>query len=250
MRVLPYVVLGLVLSAVTAAARPRSSKSKKRIATTTEVAREHRKAEQPAKPRGQSFGAPWSGRLERATKFRAPKRTFLRRPHRAFATRTTIEHVRRAILDTLDQTPEAHDLAIGDFSAPRGGWLSEHSSHQSGRDVDLGLFYKRKPAGYPTSFVTADAQTLDVRATWRLIRNLAKTTGDDGGVKMMFLDFDLQGLIYKWAKRAGVSEERLAKVFQYPHGRGAAAGLVRHEPNHDDHLHVRFQCAAADRGCR
>ncbi|MBL9017684.1 MAG: hypothetical protein JNL83_26075, partial [Myxococcales bacterium] len=70
------------------------------------------------------------------------------------------------------------------------------------------------------------------------------------GVKMMFLDFELQGVIYKWAKENGVKESRLNRIFQYPHGRGAAAGLVRHEPNHKNHLHVRYQCAAADIACR
>ena len=66
----------------------------------------------------------------------------------------------------------------------------------------------------------------------------------------MFLDFDLQGVIYDWALENGVSEKRLNRIFQYPHGRGASAGLIRHEPNHGDHLHVRFRCAGADVTCR
>jgi hypothetical protein len=99
-------------------------------------------------------------------------------------------------------------------------------------------------------FVAATDKNLDRAATWALIRNLVTTEDDDGGMQVIFLDFEVQGILYKWAKANGVSDKRLAKIFQYPHGRGASAGLVRHEPNHADHLHVRFKCAAADRNCR
>jgi hypothetical protein len=266
MRALFVVVMGLLLSTAVADARPRKRDGKKRVAVSQPE--ERRSGETKSKPhdgkpgkkgkkktddrksRAQSFGAPWSGSLKRATKFRAPERTHVRRPHRAFASRTTIEHTRRAIIDTLESFPKAHTLAIGDFSAERGGWISEHSSHQNGRDVDLGLFYKKRPSGYPASFIDADEDTLHTAAMWLLIVNLDSTRKRDGGVHMMFLDFELQGVIYNWALDNGVSEERLNRIFQYPHGRGASAGIVRHEPNHGDHLHVRFRCAAADTGCR
>lgn len=198
---------------------------------------------------GQSVGAPWAGQLRNATKLRANHRYFIRRPGRAFGTRTTVDLVYRAVVDTLAQFPNTHVLAIGDLSAQRGGPITEHSSHQSGRDVDLGLFYKTKPAGYPASFVRATEANLNCAATWKLIARLAATTGRDGGVRMMFLDFEVQGMLYRWAMDHGVSAQRLALVFQYPHGRGAPVGLVRHEPNHADHVHVRFKCSAVDRQC-
>jgi hypothetical protein len=85
---------------------------------------------------------------------------------------------------------------------------------------------------------------------WSLIANLASTHSRDGGVYVMFLDFEVQGVIYKWAKENGVKDVRLNRLFQYPHGRDAAAGLIRHEPNHANHLHVRFKCNSADTACR
>jgi len=258
MRALIVVVGLLVISGSTAEARkrPRAAKHERakkqaRIAISKPDPDDHAdRADRADRPRGQSIGAPWSGRLRDASKLPDAKRYHLRRPHRTFGTRTTVEHTRRAIVDTLEQFPKIHDLAVGDISAPRGGWISEHHSHQSGRDVDLGLFYKERPRGYPDAFVQASARTLHMAATWALIANLASTQSRDGGVHMMFLDFDLQGVIYKWALKNGVSRARLERVFQYPHGRGAAAGLVRHEPGHADHLHVRFRCANADRACR
>ena len=131
----------------------------------------------------------------------------------------------------------------------RGGQITEHHSHQSGRDVDIGLFYKKKPAGYPENFVSATADNLDCAATWKLVSAFAARADRDGGTQVMFLDFRVQGLLYKWAKAHGVSEERLERIFQFPHGRGASDGLVRHEPNHDNHLHVRFKCSARDTSC-
>lgn len=199
--------------------------------------------------RGQSIGAPWSGRLQDATRLRLGDGAHLRRPHRAFGTKTTVAHVRHAVLATLASHPRAHVLAIGDLSARHGGWISEHSSHRTGRDVDLGLFYKRRPADYPASFVRATDKNLDRAPTWALIVNLLRSRDADGGVQVIFLDYDVQGLIYRWAKANGVKPRRLDEIFQYPNGR-RAAGLVRHVPNHADHLHVRYRCAKADAACR
>ncbi len=199
-------------------------------------------------PGGQSIGAPWAGRLQDATRLHLGDGAYIRRPHRAFGTRTTVEHIRRAVLETLASHPDAHALAIGDLSAERGGWISEHSSHRSGRDVDLGLFYKHPPDGYPASFVRATDENLDRAATWTLLVNLLATHGEDGGVQMIFLDYDVQGLLYRWAQANGVKERVLAPIFQYPNGRWSD-GIVRHEPHHADHLHVRFRCAKADTAC-
>ena len=101
------VVLGiLLLSSATADARPKKQAKQPRVVAVAKP------APKKLEPKGQSIGAPWAGSLRRATKFKSPERTFLRRPHRAFATRTTIEHTRRAIIDTLEQFPKAHALAI------------------------------------------------------------------------------------------------------------------------------------------
>jgi hypothetical protein len=67
---------------------------------------------------------------------------------------------------------------------------------------------------------------------------------------VIFLDYDVQGVIYRWAKRRGVSRAKLDRVFQYPHGRWAGQGLVRHYRNHAHHLHVRFKCTKAETSCR
>jgi len=199
---------------------------------------------------GQSIGAPWQGRLQHPTQLPPGEGYVIRHPSRAFGTQTTVELVERAIGETLEAFPDEHVLAIGDLSAEPGGAISQHRSHQSGRDIDVGLFYREQPAGYPASFIHADEDNLDCAATFKLLDSFLATADDDGGVQMIFLDFDVQGILYAWALDHGVSETRLARIFQYPHGRDSSAGVVRHVPNHDNHMHVRFQCPADDTACR
>ena len=262
MRSTSFVTLGMILGAMTlcmagtaaeAKPTPRASKhehSAKAHRVAIQTPGSVREARAEGGGRGQSSGAPWQGSLTHASKLKSGDRYFLRRPARTYGTRTTVTNLRRAIRETLDDLPKVHDLAIGDLSEEGGGQLSGHHSHRSGRDVDVGLFYKSQPKNYPKEFVAATEANLNRSATWRLITKLLATSTDDGGVEVIFLDYNVQAMIYKWAKTNGVSETRLERVFQYPHGRDAGTGLVRHWPHHEDHLHVRFHCASTDTGCR
>ncbi|HSD90353.1 MAG TPA: penicillin-insensitive murein endopeptidase [Kofleriaceae bacterium] len=195
---------------------------------------------------GQSVGAPWAGRLRDGTELPEGEGYVIRRPWRAYGTKSMVEAVYHVVRRVHEQFPDMHVLAIGDMSAEHGGRITEHASHQSGRDVDIGLVYYKKPAGYPDSFIVATEQNLDCEATYALVEEFAKT----GRVQMMFLDFRVQGLLYAWAKENDVDEDHLAKLFQFSHGRGSSEGLVRHEPNHQDHIHVRFTCPSGDNTCR
>lgn len=198
---------------------------------------------------GQSVGKPWSGRLRQATKLPKGRGYLIRRPHRSWGAAHVVAHLRDAIVAVRESHPRLHTLAIGDLSAKTGGSITEHRSHQSGRDVDIGFFYKRKPAAYPAEFVKANAGNLDRAATWDLLVAFARTADDADGVQAIFLDYDVQGLLYEWAADRGVDEDDLDRLFQYPDGKHAGTGLVRHEPHHDDHFHIRFKCPPGDAGC-
>lgn len=198
---------------------------------------------------GQSIGKPWRGKLEKPSRLRAGRGYLIRRPERAFGTRKLVDTVRDAVAAVRADHPRVHTLAIGDLSARRGGRITEHHSHQSGRDVDVGFYFKRKPKGYPESFAAGSAANLDLAATWDLLVAFARTADDPGGVQAIFLDYDVQGLLHDWARDRGVSATYLDRLFQYPDGRGAS-GLVRHEPHHDDHFHIRLQCPPGDPGCQ
>ena len=233
MRVFALVVI--VLSLLSSAAFAGTKAKSKRVALTTSA-----KPTEVVKKRDRSIGAPWSGRLQAPVQLKEGKRFHLRRPWRTYGTRTTVELVRQAIVDTLDDLPKAHILAVGDLSQESGGWISEHASHQSGRDIDVGLFYKKQPKAYPKTFVHATKATLDAAATFRLISNFAKTRSEDGGVQFIFLDQSLQNVVLEWAEKAGVSDKRIANV----------VAVIRHVPHHADHIHVRFKCRERDTSCR
>ncbi|ACY13189.1 penicillin-insensitive murein endopeptidase [Haliangium ochraceum] len=198
---------------------------------------------------GQSVGSVVRGRLVNGMQLPEGRGYYRRRPHRAWGASHTIHHIRRAIASVRNRLPKVHEVAIGDISTHDGGQLADHRSHQSGRDVDIGLYYKKRPRGYPKSFIRGDQQNLDLQATWALIEALANTSKVAGGVDIMFLDYDLQGHLYKWAKKHGVSKRKLGEILQYPRGESSASGLVRHEPGHATHVHVRFKCPKSDEKC-
>ena len=199
--------------------------------------------------RGQSVGAPWSGRLREPAQLPEGEGYHIRRPARSYGTRTTVDFVAAVVGDVREQFPDSHVLAIGDLSAESGGAITEHHSHQSGRDADIGLIYNERPAGYPESFIAATEANLDPAATFAIVDGFAATATSDGGAQVIFLDFAVQGILVHWAEDHGVDEDKLARMFQYPH-RGASSGFVRHEPNHANHMHVRFTCPRGDSACR
>ncbi len=188
----------------------------------------------------QSVGLPWHGKLVGGTAFPDGDGYWLRRPDKAFGASHVVEHVRRAIADVRKTYSDVHTLAIGDLSAPDGGQLDRHHSHQSGLDVDVGFYFMRRPEGYPEQFVTANGD-LDLEATWALIEAFARTADEEGGVQMIFLDHSIQARLYRWAKSEGISADKLSTILQYPRSPDTMAGIVRHWPSHSDHMHVRFK---------
>lgn len=252
MRLLAVVVSVLALSTAADAkgkgkrpAKHATHAAKKKRAART---KDHIAIHVPIK--GQSVGAPWAGHLHNPAALPDGDGYVIRRPWRRYGTRTTVDYILRVVSDVRDQFPDAHVLAIGDISAEHGGQITQHHSHQSGRDADIGLIYKHKPAGYPASFIPATEDNLDCEATYALLAGFVATHSDPGGAQVIFLDYDVQRLLYDWAKEHDVDRDILDRTFQYPHGRGSSAGLVHHEPNHDNHIHVRFKCPRGDSACR
>lgn len=199
---------------------------------------------------GHRANAPWQGKLVDPAQFPDGDGYHIRRPWRSYGTRSTVDIVHDVVTAEIAEFPDHHVLAIGDFSAEHGGRITEHASHQSGRDVDIGLYYTEKPDSYPETFVSATDDNLDCEATYGLVDKFVRTQDEAGGAQIIFLDYRVQGMLYDWAKDNGVSEGHLDRMFQYPHGKSSGAGFVRHWPNHDNHIHVRFKCGAGDAGCR
>jgi murein endopeptidase len=156
-------------------------------------------------------------------------------PQRAFGTEETVASITSAISAVVAAFPDSPKLYVGDISGPRGGYIRPHHSHQSGRDVDLGLYYAKGSAW----FVRARADNLDRARSWTLLRALI----DDPNVEMIFLDRSIQRLLKEYAVKAGESRERLDALFE--ERTAFSDKLIRHEWGHLTHLHVRFKCPKA-----
>jgi Penicillin-insensitive murein endopeptidase/LysM domain len=201
------------------------------------------RAPEPVTPGGpsQSIGTPWNGKLANGKPMPRGEGYSLRRPQRAYGAAHVVDHLRRVIAEVRALHPDVHTLAIGDLSAQTGGKLDRHVSHQSGLDVDVGLYYRKVPADYPAQFVDAGVANLDLEATWALLVGFARTSRLASGVQIILLDYDIQARLYRWALARGTPEDQLAELLQYPSGKDSGHGLVRHWPRHADHMHVRFK---------
>ena len=196
-------------------------------------------------------GRPQGGTLVHGEQLPPGPGYYRRRPHHAFGTNETITQLLHVIAAVQKAHPKIHDLAIGDISAENGGHLAGHKSHQSGRDVDLGFYFEGQPAAGPKAFIRADRVPLDYEATWTLITSLAGRSAKTSRVEYMFIDYGVQQLLHDWAKKKKrATKGTLTWLFQYPRGRRAMRGLIRHEPGHAAHIHVRFKCPKGDPKCR
>jgi LysM repeat protein/murein endopeptidase len=196
-----------------------------------------------------AVGRPQNGKLVNGEQLPAGRGYFRRRPHLAWGTNETISGLRSAIEAVRSKHRKIHDVAVGDISAERGGKLRRHKSHQSGRDVDLGLYFLKQRKKGPKAFISGLRHTLDMPANWTLLRALVSSNRKSSRASYIFLDYRVQQQLYQWAKKQGVKQATLDWMFQYPRGRRAMRGVIRHEPGHADHYHIRFKCPPGDNDC-
>jgi penicillin-insensitive murein endopeptidase len=186
-----------------------------------------------------SFGTATSGSLLNAVYLPKDERWISIDPTHAWGTAETIQYLLAAIDAVHSEFPDSHPLFIGDLSRQRGGYLHPHLSHQSGKDVDVSYFYTRDPQWY----TRATAQNLDRQRSWALVRALVSRTD----VQYVFIDRRVQRLLRSYAEAIGEDRGWLESVFDGIPGEPA---IIRHEPGHDTHLHVRFYNPVAEETAR
>lgn len=191
-----------------------------------------------------SVGKPNRGRLVRGVQLpEAPELYELRRPDEAYASSHTVRLLISAIASFHARADYPRALSIGSLSKQGGGKLRPHSSHQSGRDVDIRLPVSDLEAS--THFVPKSADDIDWDAAWQLVKAMLET----GAIEYIFLDRDRQRQLLKRAKRDGATPAQLETWFQYPRPTGTNNGIIRHSPGHGSHIHVRFACGPRELRC-
>lgn len=184
-----------------------------------------------AVPVSLSIGSPDAGLLLNPVAMPEGPFWTIRNPVETYGTQETIDYLRIAIESVQRLFPDSPRLVIGDISHRGGGRLNRHKSHQSGRDVDLGLFHA---AGEQDDFRAATAKTLDVPRTWALVKALVTETD----VERIFLDRSLIRALLAHAREIGEDPDWLDElVGRHRHGQDA---ILQHERRHQNHLHVRF----------
>jgi len=148
-----------------------------------------------------------------------------------WGTEETIAAVEAVLSKVHEVYPDAPPILVGDISGADGGRLKRHLSHQAGRDIDFGFFFK---GAQPASLVAGTAANLDLPKNWAFIRALVTETD----VEAIFLDIRVQRLLYKYALSICEDREWLDRVFRFP--RGYRGAIISHERGHRNHYHVRF----------
>jgi LysM repeat protein len=193
----------------------------------------------------ESVGSPTCGSIEGPVQIAAHRGYVLRNPERSWATERTASRLAEGFDAVLRSHRRPARVRVHDLSLRGGGSIDDHRSHQSGRDVDITYYQRRCDAAEGCALRAVAPNELDVVRQWTLLRHWLRR----GDVEAVFIDYALQAPLYREAQRRGATPEELARWFQYPR-RGHEDGIIRHFPNHRDHLHVRFACHESERRCR
>lgn len=142
---------------------------------------------------------------------------------------------------------------LGDLSAESGGFLAGHASHQSGRDADVGFYFRREVGGelrpfLPPRFLHVDREgrargargvSLDLPRTWRMLR--VWLTDLRVEVRHVFVAPHIRSLLLDYAKE---DPELRALV-------PLASRVLSRDRKHTDHFHLRIGCPLDQgRDCR
>lgn len=194
-----------------------------------------------------SVGFPGDGAIENAIPMvDGPGRILKHTPWKGWATQTTVATLDLVLREWERRYPKRQPILVGNMSARGGGRLKPHSSHQSGRDVDLSYpqIWDRKEE---LNWRTMSASNLDRDLTWSLLELLRET----GAVEVILIDKKIQKLLYEYAlETRRYTKKQLENWMQYPGSTSAKSPLIQHVPGHDDHIHVRFKCTAAETRCQ
>ena len=154
--------------------------------------------------------------------------------------------------ERVSRSRDGSDLTVGDLSSKSGGQLLPHLSHRSGRDADL-LFYLTTLDGVPVKNVDwvhigndglgwddkgKRFVRLDVEREWLLVKSLLED--DQARVQFMFVYKPVKALLVEWARARGEPADTIVRAMDV---------MIQPSPpaqNHDDHIHVRTACSAAE----
>ncbi|MBR56488.1 MAG: hypothetical protein CMH54_00360 [Myxococcales bacterium] len=182
----------------------------------------------------ESKGTHTNGKLIGGRQFPPGRGYVVRNPKETWGTPKTISLIKQAIRCAHKKSSSHPDVVVGDISLQHGGKFGDHRSHQNGLDVDVG--YVAKVRSLDGNFFRGTKKTMDAERSLDLIQCFQET----GQVTHIFIDYDVQKLLYEAAKKRKMSKKARRELFQYPRGKDAWA-RIRHSKGHKNHFHIRFR---------
>ncbi len=167
---------------------------------------------------------------------------------RGYGSRDLIGFIASLSARVLERHPEGERIQIGDLSGPRGGYISGHSSHQIGLDVDTSFLRVDRreqsldnESGFDEAFVRAGTLTsnFDIERNWTFFAEAAAT----GLVQRMFVDPAIKRAYCKTMRDRAPESEWPAATLE-------TLRRLRPYPNHDDHIHIRLYCPPGSTQCK
>jgi len=171
-----------------------------------------------------SIGFADRGRVINAVQMPPDPTWIVERPTYAWATRETVEALALVFRAVHRQFPDSSPARLSHMGAREGGHLRPHRSHQSGRDADIGFFYKgdRFPGrGAPRE------RLMDPARNWAMLRAVLTETD----VQLILVDRGIQRVLRNYAVSIGEDPRWLSQIF---------GKIIVHARSHRDHFHVRF----------
>ncbi|MBL8943655.1 MAG: penicillin-insensitive murein endopeptidase [Myxococcales bacterium] len=197
--------------------------------------------------KSESIGYPSDGSLAGAIPMvEGPGRRILAIGWKTWGKDTSIAMLDRVLDRWAERGSNVQPILVGNIANRTGGRLEPHSTHQSGRDVDLG-YPQKLAAGAELNWQEMTAANLDAAETWALLFLL----GETGAVEEIYIDREIQKLLHEHALgQELLSKSALSKWMEYPRPTGTAGTLITHVAGHTDHMHVRWSCTSGDGRCK
>ncbi|MFA6238090.1 MAG: penicillin-insensitive murein endopeptidase [Bacteriovorax sp.] len=168
-----------------------------------------------------------------------------RESERFWGTSQMINMLEKAAEDIASKYPGLDRLQVEDIGKIDGGDIDGHASHENGQDVDLGYYKsdriehdpiaKNQEFADPMVIKGKVSPNFDLERNWELVKALHR----HGDVQKIFIDVVLKNSLCSHAK----------KIDEYKSHQQVLRSL-RHETNHQDHLHVRIRCPKVAKKCR
>ena len=164
--------------------------------------------------------------------------------NRHFATYEMAEMISR-LGKVLNETFN-RKLFVGNISAPTGGKLSPHLSHQIGIDADLAYPTALQAVKFPVVVLMKTRQynagNFSVEKTYELLKYAFSQP--DIKVERVFADRTIKKALCEYANAHhefnSDDKDVVTKLFS----------SIDHVDGHGDHFHLRLKCSSYDPGCR